>query len=126
VGAQIVVSIGAGSLERAKRFYVEGLGLPIDRAEGPFVAFTTEHGRSGLALYSAGPLAFESGLVDGYRGVAFSCLVDSTEQVDEVMARAERCGGQVRQPAGRADWGGYIGYLTDPDGNLWKIVAAQT
>jgi uncharacterized protein len=126
MGAQIVVSIGAGSLERAQRFYVEGLGLPIDRAEGPFVAFTTEHGKSGLALYSGGPLAYESELVDGYRGVAFSCLVDSTERVDAVMDRAERSGGQVRQPAGRADWGGYIGYLTDPDGNLWKIVTVQT
>jgi catechol 2,3-dioxygenase-like lactoylglutathione lyase family enzyme len=126
MGAQIVVSVGAVSLERAEQFYVGGLGLPIDRAEGPFVAFTTEHGTSGLALYSAGPLAFESGLVDGYRGVAFSYLVDGPQQVDEVMVRAERSGGQVRRPADRADWGGYIGYLTDPDGNLWKVVTART
>lgn len=122
MGAQIVVSLGATDLERAERFYVEGLGLPIDRAEGPFVAFTTEHGDSGLALYSGGPLEFESALVDDYRGVAFSCIVESPGQVDDVMARAERSGGRVRQPAGRAGWGGYIGYLTDPDGNLWKIV----
>lgn len=121
--AQIVVSLGAESLESAKQFYEEGLGLTVDRAEGPFVGFKTEHGQSGLALYSGGPLAFESGLVESFRGVAFSCLVPSPDDVDELMAQAETAGGQIRQPAGRAEWGGYIGYLTDPDGNLWKVVA---
>jgi catechol 2,3-dioxygenase-like lactoylglutathione lyase family enzyme len=125
MGAQIVVSVGSSSLEAAKDFYEHGLGLVVDRAEGPFVGFKTEHGDSGLAMYSGDPLSFEAGLVDDFNGIVFSCLVESTEQVDQLMDRAKRAGGQIRQPPDRAAWGGYLGYLTDPDGNLWKIVATQ-
>jgi predicted enzyme related to lactoylglutathione lyase len=33
------------------------------------------------------------------------------------MVRAERAGATILEPAHSADWGGYLGYFTDPDGN---------
>jgi uncharacterized protein len=42
------------------------------------------------------------------------------------MAQAERAGATIIEPPHTADWGGYIGYFTDPDGNLWKVVVRQS
>jgi catechol 2,3-dioxygenase-like lactoylglutathione lyase family enzyme len=40
VGDEVVVSLGVEDIERAKQFFCEGLGFEIERAEGPFAAFT--------------------------------------------------------------------------------------
>jgi uncharacterized glyoxalase superfamily protein PhnB len=53
-------------------------------------------------------------------------VVDTPERVEELMAQAERAGATILEPAHSADWGGYLGYFTDPDGNFWKIVVGQT
>jgi uncharacterized protein len=55
-------------------------------------------------------------------GVTLSCIVESAERVDELMAQAENAGAKVLEPAHTAAWGGYIGYFTDPFGKLWKVV----
>jgi uncharacterized protein len=46
--------------------------------------------------------------------------------VDEVISNAAAAGGTVVKPAAAAQWGGYFGYFSDPDGHLWKVVAAQS
>lgn len=89
VGDEVVVSLGVEDIERAKQFFCEGLD-EIERAEGPFAAFKGSHGGP-LALYSGAPLAYEVDLAareGGYRGVAFSCLVDSAGRVDELTVQA--------------------------------------
>jgi uncharacterized protein len=123
MGDEVVVSLGVEDIERAKQFFCEGLGFEIERAEGPFVAFKESHGGP-IALYSGAPLAYEVDLVadeGGYRGVAFSCLVDSADRVDELIARAERAGAKVIKAPFAAEWGVYMAYFRDPGGNLWKI-----
>jgi uncharacterized glyoxalase superfamily protein PhnB len=41
-----------------------------------------------------------------------------------VLAEAERAGGTIAKKAQQAQWGGYFGYFTDPEGYPWKVVAA--
>ena len=45
----------------------------------------------------------------------------SPQQVSEVLAEAERAGGTIRRPAGRAEWGGTTGAFADPDGYVWEV-----
>ena len=123
MGDQVVVSLGVDDIERAKQFFCEGLGFEIERAEGSFAAFKESRGGP-LALYSGAPLAYEVDLVareGGYRGVAFSCVVDSAERVDELAAQAERAGAKMIKPPFAAEWGVYMAYFKDPGGNLWKL-----
>ena len=47
-------------------------------------------------------------------------------RVDEVLAEAERAGGEVVKPARRASWGGYSGYFADPEGYLWEVATGAT
>jgi catechol 2,3-dioxygenase-like lactoylglutathione lyase family enzyme len=129
MGEQVVMSLGVEDLERAKHFYAEGLGFDTDQDHGLFVSF--RHGDRGaaLGLYTGEPLKYDDSLVTesgGHRGVTLSRIVESAERVDELMAQAAAAGARILEPAHAAAWGGYIGYFTDPDGNLWKVVVGQS
>jgi uncharacterized protein len=47
--------------------------------------------------------------------------VKQRNDVDAVLAEAERAGATIVKPAGDTSWGGYSGYFTDPDGYLWEV-----
>jgi predicted enzyme related to lactoylglutathione lyase len=119
------IQIGVADLERAKRFYGEGLGWPIEIDQPYFVSFLADDGSSALGLYSWAFLANDAGVSpdgSGFRGFAFSYIVRSDDRVDTVLGEAQRAGGTIVKPAQRAPWGGYFGYFADPDGYLWKVV----
>ena len=119
------IQIGVADLHRAKQFYSEGLGWPVEIDQSYFVSFAPAAGSSALGIYKRGFLASDAGVFaegSGFRGFAFSYLVRSDDRVDAVLAEAERAGGTVVKRAQRAPWGGYFGYFADPDGYLWKVV----
>jgi predicted enzyme related to lactoylglutathione lyase len=126
---QVVTSLGVSDIDRAKRFFGEALGCSIGQDHGVFIAFKAGadgDGAPSLALYTGHALDFDAKIAGGdYRGVTLSFIVDSDQRVDEVMANVESGGGKVLQPAAKAEWGGYVGYFADPDGNLWKVVKGQ-
>jgi catechol 2,3-dioxygenase-like lactoylglutathione lyase family enzyme len=120
------ITLGVSDLNRAKQFYRDGLGWPIQVDQGHFVSFSPANGSSALALYSREVLADDAGVPpdgSGFRGITFSYIVRSEERVDAVLAEADRAGGEIAKPAHKARWGGYFGYFADPDGYLWKVVA---
>jgi predicted enzyme related to lactoylglutathione lyase len=85
-------------------------------------------GSSSLALYQREAAAQEAGVSSegsGFRGVSFHYIVPSSEAVDEVMANATAAGGEVVKEAAGAQWGGYFGYFSDPDGHLWKVASTS-
>ena len=48
-------------------------------------------------------------------------IVNSKQEVDEVMKQAETAGARVTDPPHDRVWGGYSGYFQDLDGHLWEI-----
>ena len=58
---------------------------------------------------------------DGFGGVALAQNVRTTDEVDEILGRAERAGATITAPAHETFYGGYSGYFTDPDGHAWEI-----
>jgi uncharacterized protein len=122
-----VVMLGVKDVDRAKRFYVEGLGCEIDQDFPGFVRCTLGEGSSMLALYEWEAAAQDAGVSaegSGFRGVSFHFITDSRDAVDNVMQTAEAAGGTVVKSAAAAEWGGYFGYFSDPDGYLWKVTTA--
>lgn len=120
------IMIGVQDLDRAKKFYAEGLGCAIDKDYPGFVSFDLGDGSSQLALYEWGAAAADAGVPaegSGFRGVSFHFLLDSTDAVDEIIRNAVAAGGEVVKEAAAAPWGGYFGYFSDPDGHLWKVAA---
>ncbi|HTX10102.1 MAG TPA: VOC family protein [Solirubrobacteraceae bacterium] len=131
-----VITLGVADLERALRFYRDGLGFrsegitgtqfPGDdeNPAGDVVMFTLEDGLV-FALYPRSELAKDAGVgPEAVAGSGFSIghLVESREEVDRILDLAGRAGGQVLGPAHERPWGIYSGYFSDPDGHLWEIV----
>lgn len=125
-----VLTLGVADLERSVRFYRDGLGLPFQGVFGndedeSTVAFFDMNDDLILALYPQDWLAKDAKLPPAPgRAGAFSIgqNVSSKEEVDAVMAEAERAGAAIMDPPHDRVWGGYSGYFQDPDGHLWEIV----
>src|SRR2546425_628860 len=104
-----VITLGVKDVNRAKQFYHEGLGCPIEQDHGVFVSFKLGDGSSSLGLYGWDSAAADAGVDakgSGFRGVAMHCIVSLSKQVDELLAKAERAGGKITKPAQKAQWGG--------------------
>lgn len=122
------IMLGVADVDRAKAFYVAGLGCEVDQDFPGFVRCRLGDGSSMLALYEWDAVARDAGVSpegSGFRGVSFHHITDSREQVDEVMRAAQGAGGTVVKPASAEEWGGYSGFFSDPDGYLWKVVTAS-
>jgi catechol 2,3-dioxygenase-like lactoylglutathione lyase family enzyme len=123
-----VVMLGVGNVERAKKFYVDGLGCGVDQDHPGFVRITLGDGSSKLALYEWDAVADDAGVPpagSGFRGFSLHYLTDSRSEVDEVIRAAEAAGATVIKAAEAAGWGGYSGTFSDPDGHLWKVATAS-
>ncbi|MGE3178763.1 MAG: VOC family protein, partial [Vicinamibacterales bacterium] len=78
-----------------------------------------------LAIWPRRSIAHDAGLSEATPSATEFTLghnVNSREEVDAVMAEAERAGATIARPAHETFWGGYAGYFRDPDGHLWEAV----
>jgi catechol 2,3-dioxygenase-like lactoylglutathione lyase family enzyme len=124
-----VITLGVRDLGRAKGFYRDGLGWPVQQEDVNWACFALGGGSSALALYPWDELAEDAGVAadsDGFRGVTLAYNVRSQQRVDEVLNEAERAGGKIVKPAQPTSWGGYGGYFADPDGYLWEVATGAT
>ena len=124
-----VITLGVHDLERARRFYHEGLGWSIQQEDYNWVCFNLSGGSSALALYPWDELAQDATVPadgTGFRGVTLAHNVRSEARVEEILSAAERAGGTIIKPAQRTSWGGYGGYFADPEGYLWEVATGAT
>jgi uncharacterized protein len=125
-----VFTVGVDDLERALRFYRDGLGLKTEGIIGTefehgAVAFFDLEGGSKLAIWPRKSIAHDTGLALGAASATEFTLghnVRSAAEVDAVMAQAEQAGATIVKPATKTFWGGYAGYFQDPDKHLWEVL----
>jgi catechol 2,3-dioxygenase-like lactoylglutathione lyase family enzyme len=124
-----VITIGVDDLERALRFYRDGLGLPTEGIVGQefehgSVAFFNLQAGLKLAIWPRDSIAHDTGLPRGNPNPAEFTIghnVASKPEVDAVMRQAEDAGATVVKAAQETFWGGYAGCFQDPDGHLWEV-----
>ena len=120
------ITLGVQDVDRARQFYARALGCTVAQEAEGFVALRLADDASTLALYALNGLAADAGVAadgTGFRGAAMSFIVDAADGVDAVVAAAQGAGGAVVKPARSQLWGGYSGYIADPDGHLWKVAS---
>ena len=113
-----MIRLGVRDLERAVRFYRDGLVFP-QMESPPSVAFFTLNG-SWLGLYGHDALAEDATVPaagSGFRGVALAHNVHA----EAVLAQAVSAGATLVKPGQPVFRGGYSGYFADPDGHLWEV-----
>jgi catechol 2,3-dioxygenase-like lactoylglutathione lyase family enzyme len=124
-----LITLGVDDLERAVRFYRDGLGLQTpgivgtEFEHGAVAFFDLAHGLK-LALWPRASLAHDSGLQVTPRSATEFCLahnVAARAEVDDVMAQAQQAGATLVKAAHETFYGGYAGYFQDPDGHLWEV-----
>ncbi|MBB5320766.1 VOC family protein [Marinobacter oulmenensis] len=119
-----IVTLGVDDLDRATRFYGEGLGLPRYDFEGGNISFFSLEG-TWLALYPREDLAKDIGLPVStqpvFSGITLAHNVASKSEVDEVLGQAVAAGGKLIKSAQEAFWGGYSGYFQDPERHYWEV-----
>jgi catechol 2,3-dioxygenase-like lactoylglutathione lyase family enzyme len=124
-----VLTLGVDDLERSLRFYRDGLGLATQGIVGTefergSVVFFDLQGGLTLALWLRDNIAHDAGVPRTPQSpteFAIAHNVRTREEVDRVLAEAERAGARVTKPAAATFWGGYAGYFQDPDGHLWEV-----
>ena len=107
-----LVTLGVTDLARGRTFY-EALGWSGAHQPDDEVCF-----------FQAGGMVF--GLWTrlgghGAPGIELAHNVHSPEEVDAVLAEAERAGGTVVRAAAKMDWGGTSGAFADPEGYVWEV-----
>ena len=125
-----VITVGVDDLERAVTFYRDGMGLQTDGIMGSefphgAVAFFRLEGNIMLAVWPRADLAWDSGVAQSPPSPTEFSLghnLNTREEVDQVMAQAERAGAKIVKPQQETFWGGYAGYFQDPDGHLWEVL----
>jgi len=124
-----LITLGVDDLERAFRFYHDGLGLKSEGIVGQefdygAVAFFDLQADLKLALWPRASIAHDSGLpVSGSSPTEFTLAqnVLSRADVDAVMQQAADAGATVVKAAQDTFYGGYAGYFQDPDGHVWEV-----
>ncbi|HLT07539.1 MAG TPA: VOC family protein [Cyclobacteriaceae bacterium] len=122
-----VIAIPVQDLGKSVSFYTQIFGLKTQIEEGMAIIelpnlslFLME--KEAFEVYSqkAGrPALFPSAGVPAI----FSCALVSKEAVDKALEDAPQYGGKREAKAAiDPSFGGYIGYLADPDGHLWELV----
>ena len=125
-----VLTLAVDDLDRALRFYRDGLGFATpgifgtEFEHGAVVFIDLQPGLK-LALWPRRSLAHDTGLPlqpPSATELSLGHNVRSREEVDAVVAQAAAAGAVVVKPAQDTFWGGYGGYFQDPDGHLWEVV----
>lgn len=115
------VTLVVADLERARRFYVEGLGWPVAFTGGDVVMIHVGT-KLVLSLWTEDGAREEIGEVTRGGTLPFTLAhnVATPAEVDAVLETAGAAGATVHA-AKQRDWGGYSGYFTDPDGFRWEV-----
>lgn len=131
-----IITLGVDDLERALKFYRDGLGLPTKgifgteftgsktQPAGDVVMFHLEGGLT-LALYPRSELAKDARESKGKPSpteFSIGYLAASKGEVNQALKRAKAAGATITDEPHDRPWGIYSGYFKDPDGHLWEII----
>jgi catechol 2,3-dioxygenase-like lactoylglutathione lyase family enzyme len=116
-----LITLGVTSLSRSRAFYARWGWTPCEESTG--VVFY-DLGGFRLGLFGLDDLAADQGRDGQALGAGAMTLAQNFPDrpaVDAAFARALGAGaGALKRPVA-TPWGGYSGYVTDPDGHVWEL-----
>jgi len=119
-----IITLGVQDLQTASDFYTNQFGWkPLPEWSHDKVVFFQLNGLL-LSLYPKEKLA-EDATVDpagsGFKGFSLAFNTRSEQEVDDLIAELGEKGVPIIKEPQKVFWGGYSGYIADPDGHLWEI-----
>ena len=118
-----LITLGVRDLASMERFYSEVFGWKRVDFESDSTVFYTLNGML-LSLYKREMLAEETGVSfgeDAHHPFTLGHNLPSIEAVDALFVELADRGATILKEPRKVFWGGYSGYVIDPEGNLWEI-----
>lgn len=115
-----LITLGVADLKVSRRFYEGGFGWS-SVFEMEDIAFYQMNGLV-FGLWRAEALAEDMQRTASEPGAAaYAHNVGSSEEVDALIERLCANGGRLVRAGDFPAYGGYRGYVADPDGHAWEI-----
>ncbi len=118
-----LITIGVDDVKRVRTFYEEVFGWEPTAQSNDTITFFHLNGIQ-LALFGRQALADDadvSSTGQGFRAFALAHNLRSVEEVDRLFEELRGKGTMIVKSPSKTDWGGYSGYISDPEGSLWEI-----
>ena len=114
------ITLGVADVARSRRFYAEGFGWkPV--FEQADIVFYQMNGMM-LGTWLVRELEDDMGRTTMRPGTfSIAHNVTRKEEVQPVLDQLARFGGRVLRAASATDYGGFRGYVADPDDHTWEI-----
>ena len=116
------ITIGVENLEVMTRFYKGKFGwTTLKEMDG--ISFFLLNGFV-LGLFPANELAADIGIQpggSGFKRFTLSINFNSEEAVDSVFEDLKSKGVEIVKAPEKVFWGGYSGYIKDPEDNYWEL-----
>ena len=117
-----LITLGVADMDGARAFYA-GWGWALHPSSPPGLGLYQMNGAA-LALFARDELAADQGRPGAALGTGAMTLAQNMgdeAEVDRVFDAGIKAGGTVLKRPEKVFWGGYSGYLADPDGHVWEI-----
>jgi len=118
------VTLAVADVAASHAFYVDGLGWQPELYVPGEVLMIRVAGSVVLSLWDRAAFTREVGVpVDGtaFAPLTLAHNVASPAEVDAAIEAALAAGARLLAPGAPREWGGYSGYVADPDGFAWEI-----
>jgi uncharacterized protein len=117
-----LITLGVSDLAVSKNFYSNCFGWkPLQETDG--IVFYMLNGFI-LSLYPSHELAEDAKVSSdgsGFKKFTLAYTCSSEAEVDFIFNEAVTKGASSKKHPEKVFWGGYSGYIADPDENLWEI-----
>lgn len=122
------VTLGARSVRTLRAFYRSWGWHENDGGSDDYASFTA--GSVAIALYPIDRLREEAAPSSdlppsgAWNGVTLAMNFAQRSDVDTAVDEAVSVGAQLVAPPMDREWGGYSGYVADPEGHRWELAWA--
>lgn len=123
------ITLGVADLVRARAFYEDLLGWRAHAMSNDNVRFYSCGECLMLSIFNKDDLAKDifgdtdntPTLHGSPAGFTLAHNLNSEQEVDDLFAKFAQKGVTIIKPPQKVFWGGYSGYIADPDGYFWEI-----
>ena len=118
-----IITLGVSDLTVSTSFYENHFGWKKMDSSNEHITFFQLNGIL-LSLYPKEKLAEDATINsagDGFKSFTLAFNARSRDEVDEIVSKLRNSGVAVIKSPEEVFWGGYSGYIADPDNNLWEI-----
>ena len=116
------ITLGVDDLDAMKKFYTQKFGWKT-MLDNNGIVFFKLNGII-LSLFPNQELAEDCGVKNdgkGFKRFTLAICLHTEKEVDDLFAEFSVSGVHIVKAPQKVFWGGYSGYIEDPEHNLWEI-----